>query len=84
MVKRSDLHKNKNKEGYKLVSTKDHGFEFKAELQRRSSKILEEHSTKRLLEVGNLYQSFTTLGMEPVSIVHYTRSGSSIKRPTPN
>ena len=55
-----------------------------AELQRRSSKILEERSTKRLLEVGYLYQSFTTLGLEPVAIVHYTRPGSSIKRPTPN
>ena len=30
-MKRSDLHKNKNKEGYKLVSTQDHGFEFKDE-----------------------------------------------------
>ena len=40
---------------------------FAAELQRRSSKILEERSTKRLLEVGNLYQSFTTLGLDPVS-----------------
>ena len=27
---------------------------------------------------------YTTLGWEPVSIVHYTRPGSSIKRPTPN
>ena len=54
------------------------------ELQQRSSKILEERSTKHLLEVGNLYQSFTTLGLEPVSIVHYSRPGSSIKRPTPN
>ena len=26
----------------------------------------------------------TTLGREPVSIVHYTRPGSSIKRPTQN
>ena len=25
---------------------------------------------------------YTTLGREPVSIVHYTRPGSSIKRPT--
>ena len=55
-----------------------------SELQQRSSKILEEHSTKRLLEVRILYQSFTTLGLEPVSIIHYTRPGSSIKRPTPN
>ena len=81
MVKRSDLHKNKNKEGYKLVSTNDNGFEFKAELQQRSSKILEERSTKRLLEVRNLYQSFTTLGMEPVSIVRYTTPGTCINRP---
>ena len=56
----------------------------KTELQRRSSKILEERSTKHLLEFGNLYQLFTTLGLEPVSIIHYTRPGSSIKRPTPN
>ena len=54
------------------------------ELQRRSLKILEERSTKRLLEVGNLYQLFTTLGLEPVSIIHYTWPGSSIKQPTPN
>ena len=50
-----------------------------SELQRRSSKILEESSAKSLLEVGNLYQSSPTLGLEPVSIVHYTRPGSSIK-----
>ena len=50
----------------------------RSELQRRSSKILEERSTSRLLEVRNLYQTFTTLGLEPVSIVHYTRPGSSI------
>ena len=37
-----------------------------------------------LLKVGNLYQASTTLGLEPVSIVHYTRPGSSIKQPTPN
>ena len=40
--------------------------QLKAELQRRFSKILEERSTKRLLEGGNLYQSFTTLGLDPV------------------
>ena len=34
--------------------------------------------------VGNLYQLSTILGMEHVSIVHYTRPGSSIKQPTPN
>ena len=28
--------------------------------------------------------SSTTLGLEPVSIIHYTRPGSSIKQPTPN
>ena len=61
-----------------------YNFQAGAELQQRSSKILEERSTKRLLEVGNLYHSFTTLGLEPVSIIHYTRPGSSIKRPTPN
>ena len=55
-----------------------------SELQQRSSKILEERSVKSLLEVGNLYQQSTTLGPEPVSIVHYTRPGSSIKQPTPN
>ena len=32
----------------------------------------------------NLYQLFTMLGLEPVSIVHYTRHGSSIKLPTQN
>ena len=55
-----------------------------AELQRRSSKVLEKRSLKSLLKVRNLYQASTTLGLEPVSIVHYTRPGSSIKRPTPN
>ena len=54
------------------------------ELQRRSSKVLEKRSLLSLLKVGNLYQASTTLGLEPVSIVHYTRPGSSIKRPTPN
>ena len=51
------------------------------ELQRRSMKILKECSVKSLLEVGNLYQLSTTLSLEPVSIVHYTRPGSNIKRP---
>ena len=37
-----------------------------------------------LHKVGNLYQSSTTLGLEPVSIIHYTRPGSSINQPTPN
>ena len=55
-----------------------------AELHRRSSKILEERSVKRLLQVGNLYKLSTTLGLEPVSIVNYTRPGSRIKWPTPN
>ena len=54
------------------------------ELQRRSLKVLEKRSLKSLLKVRNLYQLSTTLGLEPVSIVHYTRPGSSIKRPTPN
>ena len=49
-----------------------------AELQRRSSKVLEKHS---LFQVGNLYQLSSTLGPEPLSIVHYR---SSIKQPTPN
>ena len=31
-----------------------------------------------------VYQSSATLGLDPVSIVHYTRPGSSIKRPSPN
>ena len=51
---------------------------------RRSSKVLEKRSLKSLGKVGNLYQASTTLGLEPVSIVHYTRPGSSIKQPTPN
>ena len=55
-----------------------------SELQRRSSKVLEKRSLWSLLKVGNLYQASTTLGLEPVSIVHYTWPGSSIKRPTPN
>ena len=59
-------------------------WQHRTELQRRSSKVLEKRSIKSLLWVGNLYQSSTTLGLEPVSIVHYTRPGSSIKRPTPN
>ena len=54
------------------------------QLQWRSSKVLEKRSLWSLLKVGNLYQASTTLGLEPVSIVHYTRPGSSIKRPTPN
>ena len=54
------------------------------ELQRRSSKVLEKRSLTSLLYVWNLYQPSTTLGLELVSIVHYTRPGSSIKRPTPN
>ena len=37
-------------------------------MQQRSSKVLEERSTKRLLEAGNLYQSFTTLGLEPQNL----------------
>ena len=53
-----------------------------AELQQRSSKVLEKRSLWSLLKVGNLYQASTTLGLEPVSIVHYTRPGSSIKQPT--
>ena len=47
-------------------------------MQRRSSKATS------LLKVGNLYQASTTLGLEPVSIIHYTWPESSIKRPTPN
>ena len=54
------------------------------ELQRRSSKVFEKRALKSLLWVRNLYQSSTTQGLEPASIVHYTRPGSSIKRPTPN
>ena len=37
------------------------------ELQRRSSKVLEKRSLWSLLKVGNLYQSSTTLGLDPVS-----------------
>ena len=37
------------------------------ELQQRSLMILEERSVKSLLQVGNLYQSSTTLGLDPVS-----------------
>ena len=37
-------------------------------LPRRSSKILEEHSVKSFIEFGNLYQSSTTQGQDPVSI----------------
>ena len=54
---------------------------------RVATKIFENFGgalKKRLLEVRNLYQTSTTLGLEPVSIVYYTRPGSSIKRPTPN
>ena len=39
---------------------------------------------KSLLQVGNLNQPSTTLGLEPVSIVHNTRPISSIKQPNPN
>ena len=56
----------------------------RTELQRRSLKVLETRSLKSLLKVWYLYQVSTTLGLEPVSIVHYTRPGSSIKRPIPN
>ena len=48
------------------------------ELQRRSSKVLEKRSLMSLLKVGNLYRSSTTLGLEPVSIVHYTRLETGI------
>ena len=37
------------------------------ELQRRSSKVLEKRSLKSLYWVRNLYQSSTTLGLDPVS-----------------
>ena len=33
--------------------------------------------------VGGLCKE-STIGQEPVSIIHYTRPGSSIKWPTPN
>ena len=41
----------------------------KAELQRRSLKILEEHSVNGLLYIigQELYHSSTTLGLDPVS-----------------
>ena len=39
----------------------------KAELQRRSSKVFEKRSLKSLLWVRNLYQSSTTLSLDPVS-----------------
>ena len=42
-------------------------------------------ATKILLEFGGtLCKSLIYVGQVPVSIVHYTRLGSSIKRPTPN
>ena len=53
----------------------------KAELQRRSSKVFDKCSLKSFLWVGNLYQSSTTLGLEPVSIIHYTRPGTCINCP---
>ena len=62
----------------------DHLAISRAELQLRSLNVLEKRSLKCLLWVGNLYQSSSTLGLEPVSIVHYTRPGSSIKQPSPN
>ena len=40
---------------------------FEAELQRRSSKVLEKRSSKSLLWVGNLHQSSTTLDQDQVS-----------------
>ena len=43
---------------------------FAAELQRRSSKILEERSVKRFV-----------IGWDPLSMVHYTRPGTCINRP---
>ena len=46
--------------------------------------LIEEHSVKILLQVRRLYQPSNTLGLEPISIVHYTRPGSSIKQPTSN
>ena len=47
----------------------------RSELQRRFQKVLEKGSLKSLLLVRNLYQPSTKLGLEPVSIVHYTRPG---------
>ena len=38
-----------------------------AELQRRSSMVLEKCSLWSLLKVRNLYQASTTLGLDPVS-----------------
>ena len=46
--------------------------------------VFGEALLRSLLYVGNLYQPSATLGLEPVSIVYYTRTGSSIERPTPN
>ena len=40
-MKRSDL--NSKKEGYKLVSTRDNGFEFKEETPEEEKKLTEDH-----------------------------------------
>ena len=49
--------------------------------QRRSLKVLKKNSLKSILKVGNLYLPSTTLGLEPVSIIHYTSPGSIINHP---
>ena len=62
-------------------------FTFDAPLPNRvATKIFEGFGEALFNEfiIGNLYHPSTTLGQEPVSIVHYTRPGSSIKWPTPN
>ena len=56
-------------------------YQLKSELQWRSSKILEYRSVNSLLEVGNLYQSSNTFGLEPVSIIHYNRPRTVINHP---
>ena len=54
---------------------------------RVATKIFEgfgEALFKEFIMGRDLYKLSTTLGLGPVSIIHYTRPGSSIKRPTPN
>ena len=51
---------------------------------RVATKIFEDFGEalfKEFIIIGNLYQPSPKLGLEPVSIVHYTRLGSTIKQP---
>ena len=49
-----------------------------------SSEFLTKVATKIFKDFGGALNKALIRGLEPVSIDHYTRPGSSIKQPTPN